>query len=168
MGSVHCCPARYTLFPVTVHQWKGVLHRFGGSETLTGSWKLVTAGRTDFRQTVRHHLLRHLGQVLVQQGSAGADWKSLTVSQARNGVPWVTTVGPETEVPAASWGVTAMAVCAMDPDSHCFPAVCRRGSVIWLVKVAVFEGGPDTEVEASSWDEHLQYAAGRGGLVDAG
>lgn len=90
------------------------------------------------------------------------------VSQVRNGVPWVTIVGPEIEVLAASWGVTAMAVCAMDPDSHCSPAVCRHGLVKWLVKVVVFEGGPDTEVEASSWDERLQYAAGRGGLVDAG
>lgn len=78
------------------------------------------------------------------------------------------TVGPAIEALAVSWDVTVMGACVMDLDFRCFQAVCHRGSVKWLAKVAAFEGGLDTEEEASSWDERLLYAAGKGGLADAG
>lgn len=90
------------------------------------------------------------------------------MSQERNGAPWVTTVGLETEVLAVSWDVRVMAACVMGLDSHCFQAACRHGLVKWPVKVVAFGDGLGTGAEASSWDERLQYAAGKGGLADAG
>lgn len=90
------------------------------------------------------------------------------MSQARNGAPWVTIVGLETEVLAVSWDARVTVVCVMGLDSRCFQAACCHGLVKWPVKVVAFGGGLGMEVEASSWDERLQYAAGKDGLADAG